>query len=53
VPGMLVLIAGLYWLFPRRLRGQGLLGVLIFLLIYALAALFGSVLPAYAMMPRA
>jgi hypothetical protein len=52
VPGMLVLIAGLYWLFPRRLRGQGLLGVLIFLLIYALAALFGTVLPAYATMPR-
>jgi hypothetical protein len=52
-PGMLVLIAGLYWLFPRRLRGQGVLGVLAFMLIYALAALLGSVIPTYATMPRA
>ena len=52
VPGMLVLIAGLYWLFTRRLRGQGVLGVLAFLLIYALAALFGTVMPAYAAMLR-
>lgn len=47
LPSLLVFVAGLRALLPKELRLQGLIGVISFLLIYALAALLGT-MSAYA-----